>query len=87
MEDLKIIVDAMGDHAAGSQMDKPRFEEWVSRDLTPLLMQNIDPKIPSQRKTCQMSGNTGANREYFQLTYSKATHSTGDALFQFILEG
>jgi len=56
VKDLKIIVDAMVDHAAGSQMDKPRFEEWVSRDLTPLLMQNIDPKIPSQRKTCQISG-------------------------------
>ena len=41
MEDLKIIIDAMVDDAAESQMDKLRFEEWVSRDL----MQKIDSKI------------------------------------------
>ena len=64
MEDLKPILDAMVDLAAGIQLDEPRFEECASKVLTPLLMQNIDEKTPSQRKTCQISGNIRAIREF-----------------------
>jgi len=42
MEDLKPILDAMVDLAAGIQLDEPRFEECASKVLTPLLMHNID---------------------------------------------
>ena len=36
-EDLQIIIEAMVDHAAGSQLDATRFEEWISRDFTPII--------------------------------------------------
>ena len=42
MKDLKIIIDAMVNHAVGSQLDETRFE--VSRDLTPFI--DADIKIP-----------------------------------------
>ena len=42
MKDLKIIIDAMVNHAVGSQLDETRFE--VSRDLTPFI--DADMKIP-----------------------------------------